>query len=211
MSSGKWRRFCLGLDVLTRWPYMFSGCISMGKAKKNVTPLLTRSALTDQYVVGQDALVQKTKNYLKKICNRCIYWRLGVYSYRRISDLSLQLSCGDTCQILMWFEESNMYFCEIENFACGKLTNWALETPIPGLNSSKFDGVLVYVTGTYMLWRLISSQLDCMVNSFFWLTTTKTQNLHITGQSWSIQPVTWAFTTRRALVGKMFPCNDVIL
>ena len=34
-----------------------------------------------------------------------------------IWQVSPQLSCGDTCQIWMWFKESNMYFCEIENFA----------------------------------------------------------------------------------------------
>ena len=27
---------------------------------------------------------------------------------------SLQLSCGDTCQIWMWFRESNRYFYKIE-------------------------------------------------------------------------------------------------
>ena len=38
-----------------------------------------------------------------------------------IWQVSPQLSCGDTCQIWMSFEESNMYFCEIENFAYGEI------------------------------------------------------------------------------------------
>ena len=38
-----------------------------------------------------------------------------------IWQVSPQLSCGDTCQIWMWFEESNMYFCESENFAYGEI------------------------------------------------------------------------------------------
>ena len=38
-----------------------------------------------------------------------------------IWQVSPQLSCADTCQILMWFKESNMYFCKIENFAYGEI------------------------------------------------------------------------------------------
>ena len=32
-----------------------------------------------------------------------------------------QLSCGDTCQIWMWFKDCDRYFCEIENFAYGEI------------------------------------------------------------------------------------------
>ena len=42
-----------------------------------------------------------------------------------------QLSCGDTCQILMWFEESNMYFCKIENFAYGEINEQSFSNPHP--------------------------------------------------------------------------------
>ena len=38
-----------------------------------------------------------------------------------IWQVSPQLSCGDTCEIWMWFEEYNMCFCNIENFAYGKI------------------------------------------------------------------------------------------
>ena len=43
-----------------------------------------------------------------------------------------QLSCGDTCQTWMWFEESNMYFCKIEDCAYGEINDEALITVIPG-------------------------------------------------------------------------------
>ena len=42
-----------------------------------------------------------------------------------------QLSCGDTCQIWMWFRESNRYFCKIENFAYGEISERSLSNPHP--------------------------------------------------------------------------------
>ena len=48
-----------------------------------------------------------------------------------IWQVSPQLSCGDTCQIWMWFEESNMYFCEIENFAYGEINERSFSNPHP--------------------------------------------------------------------------------
>ena len=61
---------------------------------------------------------------------------LGIEYQIYIWQVSLQLSCSDTCQIWMWFKESNMYFCHIENFAyviMEQLTNRALVTPTPGV------------------------------------------------------------------------------
>ena len=48
-----------------------------------------------------------------------------------IWQVSPQLSCGDTCQILMWFDESNMYFCKIENFAYGEIDERSFSNPHP--------------------------------------------------------------------------------
>ena len=48
-----------------------------------------------------------------------------------IWQVSPQLSCGDTCQIWMWFDESNMYFCETENFACGEINERSFSNPHP--------------------------------------------------------------------------------
>ena len=42
-----------------------------------------------------------------------------------------QLSCGDTCQIWMWLEESNMFFCHIENFAYGEINERSFSNPHP--------------------------------------------------------------------------------
>ena len=46
-----------------------------------------------------------------------------------------QLSCGDTCQIWMWFRESNRYFCNIEYFAYGEISERSFSNPHP------WDGV----------------------------------------------------------------------
>ena len=46
-----------------------------------------------------------------------------------IWQVSPQLSCGDTCQIWMWFRESNMYFCETENFAYGEINERSFSNP----------------------------------------------------------------------------------
>ena len=47
-----------------------------------------------------------------------------------------QLSCGDTCQIWMWFKECNRYFCEIENFAYGEINERILSNPQPRLKET---------------------------------------------------------------------------
>ena len=38
-----------------------------------------------------------------------------------IWQVSPQPSCGDTCQVWMWFKEPNRYFWKIENFAYGEI------------------------------------------------------------------------------------------
>ena len=48
-----------------------------------------------------------------------------------IWQVSLQLSCSDICQIWMWFEESNMYFCHIKNFAYGEINERSFSNPHP--------------------------------------------------------------------------------
>ena len=48
-----------------------------------------------------------------------------------IWQVSPQLSCGDTCQIWMWFRESNRYFCKIENFAYGEIRKRSFRNPHP--------------------------------------------------------------------------------
>ena len=56
---------------------------------------------------------------------------LAIEYHLYIWQVSPQLSCGDTCQILMWFEKSNMYFCHIENFAYGEINERSFSNPHP--------------------------------------------------------------------------------
>ena len=56
---------------------------------------------------------------------------LAVEYHVYIWQVSPQLSCGDTCQIWMWFEESNRYFCKIENFAYGEISERSFSNPHP--------------------------------------------------------------------------------
>ena len=48
-----------------------------------------------------------------------------------IWQVSPQLSCGDTCQIWMWFKGSNSYFCKIEKFAYGEINERSFSSPHP--------------------------------------------------------------------------------
>ena len=41
------------------------------------------------------------------------------------------LSCDDTCQISMWFKESNSYFCKIKNFAYREISQRRFSNPHP--------------------------------------------------------------------------------
>ena len=58
------------------------------------------------------------------------YW-LPMEYHVHIWQMSLQLSCGDICQIWMWFGESNMYFCSIENFANREINEQSFSNPHP--------------------------------------------------------------------------------
>ena len=42
-----------------------------------------------------------------------------------------KLTCGDTCQIWMWFKESKWYFRKIENFANGEIDEQIFSNPTP--------------------------------------------------------------------------------
>ena len=56
---------------------------------------------------------------------------LAIEYHVYIWQVSPQLSCVDTCQIWMWFEESNMYFCQVENFAYGEINKQSFSNPHP--------------------------------------------------------------------------------
>ena len=57
---------------------------------------------------------------------------LAIEYHVYIWQVSPQLSCGDTCQIWMWSKESNRYFCKIENFAYGEISERSFSNPTPG-------------------------------------------------------------------------------
>ena len=56
---------------------------------------------------------------------------LAIEYHVYIWQVSAQLSCGDNCQIWMWFRESNRYFCKIENFAYGEISIRSFSNPPP--------------------------------------------------------------------------------
>ena len=53
--------------------------------------------------------------------------------------VSPQLSCGDTCQIWMWYRESNWYFCKIEKFAYGEIDERSFSNPQPCTSSWRIE------------------------------------------------------------------------
>ena len=59
---------------------------------------------------------------------------LAIEYHVYIWQVSPQLSCADTRQIWMWFRESNRYFCKIENFAYGEISERSFSNPTPGPN-----------------------------------------------------------------------------
>ena len=63
---------------------------------------------------------------------------LAIEYHVYIWQVSPQLSCGDTCQIWMWFEKSYMYFCHIENFAYGENNERSFSNPHPWLCTNNF-------------------------------------------------------------------------
>ena len=59
---------------------------------------------------------------------------LAIEYHVYIWQVSPQLSCGDTCQIWMWFRESNRYFCKIENLAYGEISERSFSNPHPRID-----------------------------------------------------------------------------
>ena len=58
---------------------------------------------------------------------------LAIEYHNYIWQVLPQLSCGDTCQIWMWFKESDRYFCKNENFAYGEINEKSFGNPHPWL------------------------------------------------------------------------------
>ena len=58
------------------------------------------------------------------------YW-LTTKCHVHIWQMSLQLSCGDICQIWKWFENSNMCFCKMEWFPNREINEWSFSNSHP--------------------------------------------------------------------------------
>ena len=54
---------------------------------------------------------------------------LAIEYHVHVWQVSLQLSCGDTCQVWMWCKESSRYFGRIENFAYGEINKRSFSNP----------------------------------------------------------------------------------
>ena len=60
---------------------------------------------------------------------RVINILLSMEHHVHIWQVSPQLSCGDNCLIWMWFEESSMYYCKMENFPNGEINEPSFSNP----------------------------------------------------------------------------------
>ena len=85
---------------------------------------------------------------------------LAIEHYIHIWQVLPQLSCSDTCQIWMRFKESNMYFCDIENFAYGEINERGFSNPHPSTAATPQTDIFVQYIPTNMhmvlLWFIIS-------------------------------------------------------
>ena len=58
-------------------------------------------------------------------------YMLAIKYHGHIWQVSPQLSCGDICQIWMWYKEYNRYFGSIENLAYGEINERSFSNPHP--------------------------------------------------------------------------------
>ena len=72
-----------------------------------------------------------------------------------------QLSCGDTCQIWMWFRESNRYFCNIEYFAYGEISERSFSNPHPWFSVNDPVSAQKYCTCHSLLADLRAQIIRC--------------------------------------------------
>ena len=61
-------------------------------------------------------------------------YMLSIEYHVRVWQVSLQLSCSDTCQIWMRLKKCNKYFCEIKNFAYREIDEWRFSNPHPSMS-----------------------------------------------------------------------------
>ena len=122
-SSAKWRPSCLGLNVLT-WMMTFQ-ILARDDEHIIIISQISFSALPGVWVTMPFCYFPNFSASLK--------YMVAMEYNVNIWHVSPQHSCGDTCQIWMWCEESNRYFARSKILLMEKLTNRALVTPTPVL------------------------------------------------------------------------------
>ena len=82
---------------------------------------------------------------------------LAIEYHVYIWQVSPQLSCGDTCQIWMWFRESNRYFCKIENFAYGEINERSFSNPHP-------ISVIIMAGTDFVGYRILATDMENIID-----------------------------------------------
>ena len=132
---------------------------------------------------------------------------LAIEYHVYIWQVSPQLSCIDICQIWMWFEESNMYFCHIETFAYGEIDERSFSNPHPwtfhfrcpsGIRNIALNCVHIYIS-VYI--HMFASE---QYLRYFYYLLTKWRKKSSYAKSdwivelyWSIWITVWRFTMMR--------------
>ena len=108
-----------------------------------------------------------------------------------IWQVSPQLSCGDTCQIWMWFRESSRYFCKIENFAYGEISEQSFSNPHPWSPSVQQCYILYLMPFTPCTFvalglclSVITNDISCIIITL-WRRVQASANMILMGQ-WKI-------------------------
>ena len=104
---------------------------------------------------------------------------LAVEYHVYIGQVSPQLSCGDTCQILMWLRKSNKYVCKIKKFSCGENNERSSSSPHPSY--TLFPGSVQNEAGNYPWYLMLRPTKIKEVTEMLLI-------LHV---SWIIPPGTW--------------------
>ena len=130
-------------------PHIILGCnhLSMSYMSSRVTWLLrlmTRAG-------GYSANFLHSFPHFSVLPKHFSYWISHLY----LMGDPQHLSCGDTCQIWMWFKESNRYFCQIWNFAYGESNEQSFSNPTPESYKIVLMLRLQYSKRIRMMWLLM--------------------------------------------------------
>ena len=135
MSSAKCCSFRLGLNVLNEFVALHHDTMEVWENATVFMYLINRIKhvlylyylfstcslssqwkLHGQHIEGWGSLFQIPPFHYVPSFSELWKHLLFIEYHIHIWQVSPQLSCGDTCQLWMWFEEFNKYFCKIKNF-----------------------------------------------------------------------------------------------